>query len=189
MALIDDVVVMPAHPHAARAMGNGNSYAYDANGSMTVRREKLDGISYVYTQTWTIDNRLASVVKSDVTGTILATTTIAYDGDGARVKKSDPSGTTYYVGMVEVLVTGTTQVTTSYYAFGRAMVAMRTTATATLTYLHGDHLGSASLATNASGQKVSEQPFDKLRAGCYKPYGEVRWSSGAGMPTDPSTDR
>ena len=31
---------------------------------------------------------------------------------------------------------------------------------------------------------MSEQPFDKLRAGYYKPYGEVRWSSGAGMPTD-----
>ncbi len=77
--------------------------------------------------------------------------------------------------MVEVLFTGTTQVTTSYYAFGGAMVAMRTTATATLTYLHGDHLGSTSLTTNASGQKVSEQR--------YKPYGEVRWSSGAGMPT------
>ena len=63
--------------------------------------------------------------------------------------------------------------------------------------LHGDHLGSASLTTNAAGQKVSEQPFGKLRAGCYKPgacperqrEGEVRWASGAGMPTDPSTDR
>ena len=94
---------------------------------------------------------------------------------------ADPSGTTYYLGVVEVLITGTTQVTTSYYAFGGAMVAMRTTATATLTYLHGDHLGSTSLTTNAAGQKVSEQR--------YKPYGEVRWSSGAGMPTDLSTDR
>ena len=69
--------------------------------------------------------------------------------------------------------------------------------TRTLTYLHGDHLGSASLTTNASGQKVSEQPFGKLRAGCYKPgacperqrRGEVHWVSGAGLPTDPSTDR
>jgi hypothetical protein len=57
------------------------------------------------------------------------------------------------------------------------MVAMRTAAMAALTYLHGDHpsaslragLGSVSLTTNASGQKVSEQPFGKLRAGCYKP--------------------
>ena len=111
----------------------------------------------------------------------LATTTIAYDGDGVRVKKADPSGTTYYLGTIEVLITGTTQVTTSYYAFGGVMVAMRTAATATLTYLHSDHLGSTSLTTNAAGQKVSEQR--------YKPYGEVRWASGAGLPTDPSTDR
>ncbi|MEO6062344.1 MAG: RHS repeat-associated core domain-containing protein, partial [Thermoflexales bacterium] len=130
---------------------------------------------FTYTQGWTVDNRLAIVVKSDVTGTILATTTIGYDGDGVRVKKVDPSGTTYYLGAVEVLITGTTQLTTSYYAFGGAMVAMRATATATLTYLHGDHLGSVSLTTNAAGQKVSEQR--------YKPYGEVRWSSGS-MPTD-----
>ena len=56
------------------------------------------------------------------------------------------------------------------------MVELRITATATLTYLHGDNLGSVSLTTNAAGQKLSEQR--------YKPYGEVRWSSGAGMPTD-----
>jgi RHS repeat-associated protein len=167
---------MGARPHAARAMGITDTYAYDANGNMTVRREVSGTQAFVYTQGWTVDNRLAIVVKSDVTGTILATTTIAYDGDGARVKKSDPSGTTYYLGAVEVLITGTTQVTTSYYAFGGAMVAMRTTATATLTYLHGDHLGSTSLTTNAGGQKVSEQR--------YKPYGEIRWSSGSAMPTD-----
>jgi len=192
MALIDDVAVMPAHPHAARAMGNGNSYEYDANGNMTVRRELSGTETFVYTQTWTVDNRLTSVVKSDATGTILATTTIAYDGEGVRVKKTDPSGATYYLGTVEVLITGTTQVTTSYYAFGGARVAMRDGAAAPLTYLHGDHLGSTSLTTNASGQKVSEQPFGRLRAGCYKPgacperqrRGEVRWSGGAGMPTD-----
>ncbi len=85
-----------------------------------------------YTQGWTVDNRPVGLVKSVVTGMILATTTISYDGDGVRVKKSDPSGTTYY-------------------AFGGAMVAMRTAATATLTYLHGDH------------------PSTSLRAGCYKP--------------------
>ena len=43
----------------------------------------------------------------------------------------------------------------------------------TLTYLHGDHLGSTSLTTNASGAKVSEQR--------YLPYGGTR--SGE-MPTD-----
>jgi RHS repeat-associated protein len=44
-----------------------------------------------------------------------------------------------------------------------------------VTWLHGDHLGSASLATNASGQVVSN-----VR---YKPFGEVRWQSGM-MPTN-----
>ena len=71
-----------------------------------------------------------------------------------------------------------------YYSFGGAVVAMKEGVAKdarVLTYLHGDHLGSVSLATNAAGQKVSEQR--------YKPYGEVRWASGAGMPTDPSTDR
>ncbi len=67
-----------------------------------------------------------------------------------------------------------------YYSFGGAVVAMKegvmNAAPRTLSYVHGDHLGSASLTPNASGQKVSEQR--------YKPYGEVRWSSGAGMPTD-----
>jgi hypothetical protein len=43
-------------------------------------------------------------------------------------------------------------------------------ATRTLTYLYGD-LGSASLTTNISARSCAG-------------YGEVRWSSGAGMPTD-----
>jgi len=49
----------------------------------------------------------------------------------------------------------------------------RTATTDELTYLHGDHLGSASLATDASGGVVSEMR--------YYPYGETR--SGT-LPTD-----
>ena len=333
-AFIDRVVVATAGPHAAVGMSNGNRYAYDANGNMTVRREKLDGISYVYTQTWTIDNRLASVTKTDLTGTVLAVTKYAYDGDGVRVRKDDPDGTTLYAGATEAVIgaggtataeyfddvsgttlssfyatrsvtveagltrsftdtpplagmgdaplrlrsgqawavrwqlwltvpvagtytfavyaddgfsfngnglvfsNGTTRAATTteassglvmtpgyvynfalayfnyttattstiqllwrraggaleivprdaihargrkdYYSFAGAPVAMKegvmSSATRTLTYLHGDHLGSASLTTSLSGTVVSQQR--------YKPYGEVRWSSGAGMPTD-----
>ena len=180
IAFVDWVLVATAGPHAAMGMNNDNAYASDQNGNMTVRREMSGTETFTYTQGWTIDNRLASVVKSDVIGTILATTTISYDGDGVRVKKTDPSGATYYLGMVEVLITGTTQVTTSYYTFGGARVAMRDGAGAALTYLHGDQLGSASLATSVTGTVVSQQR--------YVHYGEVRWASGS-MPTDPSTDR
>jgi hypothetical protein len=42
-------------------------------------------------------------------------------------------------------------------------------------WLHGDHLGSASLTTDVSGQKVAEMR--------YLPFGETRWMSGM-MPTD-----
>ncbi len=67
-----------------------------------------------------------------------------------------------------------------YYSFGGAVVALKvgvmSSATRTLTYLHGDQLGSASLATSMTGTVLSQQR--------YAPYGEVRWSSGAGMPTD-----
>jgi hypothetical protein len=64
----------------------------------------------------------------------------------------------------------------TYYTFGGARVAMRDGTGAPLTYLHGDQLGSATLATSVTGTVLSQQR--------YKPYGEVRWSSGAGMPTD-----
>jgi RHS repeat-associated protein len=46
-------------------------------------------------------------------------------------------------------------------------------------YLHADHLGSTSLATNESGQEVTGSRT------LYYPYGEQRWSaSGGTLPTD-----
>ena len=68
---------------------------------------------------------------------------------------------------------------TSYYQFGSMRVAMRdqtdANPTGSVYWLHGDHLGSASLTTDASGGKMAEMRF--------KPWGEVRWSNGL-MPTD-----
>ena len=67
-----------------------------------MRREPSGTETFVYTQSWTSDNRLQSVMKTDITGTVLAVTQYAYDGDGVRVRKSDPSGTTLYIGLTEV---------------------------------------------------------------------------------------
>jgi RHS repeat-associated protein len=66
---------------------------------------------------------------------------------------------------------------TKYYYIGSSRVAMRrSTATGTeVTYLHTDHLGTVSIATNASAQVLART--------LNLPYGGVRWSSGA-MPTD-----
>jgi RHS repeat-associated protein len=49
------------------------------------------------------------------------------------------------------------------------------TGTLRVAWIHGDHLGSASLTTDINGTKISEMR--------YYPFGEVRWISGA-MPTD-----
>jgi RHS repeat-associated protein len=46
--------------------------------------------------------------------------------------------------------------------------------TNTLVYLHGDHLGSMSSVSNASGQKIGEQEFD--------PWGKVRTVQGGAGP-------
>jgi RHS repeat-associated protein len=59
------------------------------------------------------------------------------------------------------------------YSFAGQMVATRDNGV--VYYLHGGHLGSTSLATNAGGAIVAEQR--------YYPYGEVRWVSGT-LPTD-----
>jgi RHS repeat-associated protein len=108
-----------------------------------------------------------------------------YDGDGARVKKTEQVGlavtTTLYASSIEVQIAGTTRITSSYYFAGAQLVAMREMTntggvTNTLYFLHTDHLGSNSITTNASGVVLARQS--------YMPYGSVR-SGGTGvMPTD-----
>ena len=67
------------------------------------------------------------------------------------------------------------QSVSKYYFLGKQQVAMRKNDT--LTYLHGDQLGSASLATDAMGMTLSQQR--------YLPYGGLRWAqSGSVFPTD-----
>ena len=80
--------------------------------------------------------------------------------------------TTVYVGAYyEKDITG--NATTSYYSVGGRRIAQRRAGV--VYYLHTDHLGSASLTTYASGNRVGE-----LR---YKPYGETRYIWGV-MRTD-----
>jgi len=58
---------------------------------------------------------------------------------------------------------------TKYYFAGATRLAVRTNGT--LSYLLGDHLGSSSVTTNASGVKTA--------SALYKAFGETRYSSGA----------
>jgi len=98
-----------------------------------------------------------------------------YDGDGNRVLRIAPDGTKIaYVGEhFEVEVSATGRVIRSYYYAAGRRVAMR--AGDVVYYLHGDHLGSVSLTTNADGGFHSRQLF--------LPYGDTRWQEGT-LPTD-----
>jgi RHS repeat-associated protein len=92
--------------------------------------------------------------------------TFVYDGDGKRVKSTfNSTTTTYFVG-AHYEVTGST--ITKYYYAGAQRIAMRTNGT--LNYLLGDHLGSTSLVTDATGHNPIETR--------YKAWGETRYASG-----------
>ena len=138
-----------AHKHAVTSLSTGESYTYDANGNMT---QRIEG-GLTYTQTFDAENRLISVTVNS------QTTSFLYDGDGNLVKKTKPDGSkTIYPstglragaggGVYEVDKTsagGVTRTITYYPADG----AMRINST--LYYVLKDHLGLASVVTDASG--------------------------------------
>jgi len=140
--------------------------AYDADGNMVLRVEVSGTQRITYTQEWDAENRLA-VVTNTVTGQVVR---FVYDGDGNRVVRVDGSGTRVYIG--DYYERQGAAVTKYYHAAGQRIAAR---VNGTLYFLHRDHLGSATLATDASGNRVGE-----LR---YTPYGEVRWAWG-NFPTD-----
>ncbi len=170
-----------AHAHAVTHLNGDRRAWYDANGNMTQRVEvavvdRSGSQRITYTQEWDVENKLVARMQSEVTNTVTGQVTRFYadcirrDADGALVKKSDGAGT---VMIVNGLYEEAGGVATSYYTFGSQRVAMRTGGA--VYWLHGDHLGSASMTTNASGQSVAE-----LR---YLPFGETRWAWGV-TPTD-----
>jgi RHS repeat-associated protein len=125
-----------------------------------------------YYQEYDAENRLVAVTNT-VTSLV---TRFAYDGDGNRVKVTAGTTTTVYVGNYYEKQ-GTT--VTRYYYLGGQRVAMRVGPAGqagTLAYLHGDHLGSTSLATSSSGGVVARQR--------YYPYGAVRPGGTGTLPTD-----
>ncbi len=99
--------------------------------------------------------------------------TYSYDADGARMEKS--SGTMYWPGpsgatLTETDLTGT--VNEEYIYFNGARIARVDRPSGTVHYYFSDHLGSASVITDALGN-ITKQDF-------YFPYGgEITTSTGS----------
>jgi RHS repeat-associated protein len=150
------------HKHAVLSQSGGNSYQYDANGNMTRRVSGTE----TYDMTYDAENHLTQV---KLNGVLLAT--ITYDGDGKRVVSTVTGGNTIrFIG--DYYEYRSSSSIDKYYFAGGQRVAMRDSGV--LTYFLGDHLGSTSITTNASGAFTSE-----LR---YKAFGDTRYTSG-GIPT------
>ena len=79
-----------------------------------------------------------------------------YDVDGARVKKTSGTTTTYtFFNHYEEEVTGAVTTAISHYIFGGERIAVKRGSD--LYHLPGDHLGSASLTTDGAGAATASR--------------------------------
>ena len=144
-------------PHAVNATSGtlNNTYAYDANGSLTSGGGR--------TLTWTSFNKPAQISQGTTTSTL------TYDANFNRIKKVTPSSTTIYVGShYQRVTTGTLVEHKHYIGAGRATVVytQRSTGTNDTRYLLTDHLGSVDTITDENGavlQRLSNDAHGKRR--------------------------
>jgi RHS repeat-associated protein len=192
-------VYSATQPHAVRSLSNGASFQYDANGNMTQRTEMSGTQLVTYQQKWDIDNRLVVVTNTtasqvtqyfydadgsrvkrvspqgttfyvnadyEVTGpSQMVTPTFSHKLYFPVMACASSDGSGIPSLGIPPLNLATARV---IYRFNGQQVAVREGVT--LTFIYGDHLGSASVTTNLSGTKVSE-----VR---YYPFGETRYTSG-----------
>ncbi len=111
-------------------------------------------------------------------------TSIVYDTNGGRVKKTSPAGTTIYVGdLYEKLPSGTS---TIYFLVGPQRVAAKDS-TGAIRFYHADQLGSTHVVTDSAGVLVELNE--------YLPYGAISRHQGpadvpqkfTGQRLDPET--
>ncbi|WIN00700.1 RHS repeat-associated core domain-containing protein [Actinoplanes oblitus] len=166
-------------PHAVTGMTTTSpdqssvtvGYGYDAAGNMTSR----PGDTGTQTITWDAEGHAVKTVE----GTKVATN--LFDADGTRLIRRDSTGTTLFLPGQEIRRNGastTANDATRYYSFGGTVVASRTVAAQSLTWLFSDHQGTQSTAVNAYTQQVS------IRR--QTPYGAPRgtnpaWVNGKGF--------
>jgi RHS repeat-associated protein len=150
------------------------TFTYDANGNM------LSGDGR--TMTWTSTNMASSVTEGTTSSAFV------YDGNNNRLQQCVPSctspttTTTYFndpftASMEEQVVSGSTTTWHDYIKADSGIVAelFTTSGTTTPYYFNGDHLGSASVLTNASAAVTERDSYD--------PWGKRRNPNGTDNTT------
>jgi RHS repeat-associated protein len=102
--------------------------------------------------------------------TLFGDTTFVYDGDGGRIKRVTPNDETIFIGsLFEINVEGGVETKTKHIFLGDTRICSVNVGARFIepeySYYHGDHLGSTSDITDASG--VLKQHTE------YLPYGET----------------
>ncbi|SMD27631.1 RHS repeat-associated core domain-containing protein [Kibdelosporangium aridum] len=119
---------------------------YDAAGN-TIRRKIFSGEQEL---DWDAEGNLIKVTEGD------KTTEFLYGANGARLIRRDPTGSTLYLPGQEVrLDKAGTKTATRYYNHGGSVIAMRTETG--LTWLIGDHQGTAQIAIDAQSMAVTSR--------------------------------
>jgi YD repeat-containing protein len=127
---------------------------------MTERVE--DGTTW--TQTFNAEGQLSQITDGSDTWTFI------YDGDGNRIKQSNPDGTTTLFlggGAYEAYIDGQTTTETKYYAIAGQRVMRDSSG---LHYLLSDHLRSVVAVLDSNGDLESDER--------YLPFGGSRDSTG-----------
>jgi RHS repeat-associated protein len=161
-----------ARPHTVTSVkitdGAGTrtlNYGYDPAGNTTSRAGPSGAVQAL---TWDIEGQLAKVVEGG------DNTEFVYDAAGNRLLRKDATGTTLFLGPMEVRLDKATgaKTATRYYSHAGILVAVRTTGG--LSWLCGDHHGSATVTMDAATQTVQRRRFT--------PFGEARGAAPGSWP-------
>ncbi len=128
-------------------------YTYDASGNMLTRPVSP---SDSQTMTWDAEGHIATSVDAG------GTTSYVYDANGNRLLRIDSAGKTLYLPNQELRFDASAgmKTATRYYTHGDLTVATRSGGK--LTWLSGDHHGTAEITVDAVTQATAvrrETPF------------------------------
>jgi len=142
----------PNHVHAVNTAG-GNTYAYDANGN------QISGAGR--NLQWTSFNKPSGISTAN------GYTGFTYDANHNRVLKTTPTSTTAYIGKIyqQTTMNGIIKDVSHIYAGSKLVASIEEVAgLSTIKYMHGDHLGSISVITDANGAVIERLRFDVFGA-------------------------